>query len=70
MSSINCIIIEDEPLAVKVIKDYIKDVPFLELKGAFKDAIDAAAFLRENSVDLIFLDIHLPKLKGLDFLKH
>ena len=69
MSNINCIIVEDEPLAAKVLTDYIREVPFLELKGTFKDAIIATGFLRENKVDLIFLDIHLPKLKGMAFLK-
>jgi len=69
MSKINCIVIEDEPLATKVLIDYIQQVPFLQLQGTFKDAILATAFLRENTTDLIFLDIHLPKLKGLAFLK-
>lgn len=69
MSKISCIIIEDEPLAAKVLADYISEVPFLELKGHFKDAILATEYLRENSADLIFLDIHLPKLKGMAFLK-
>jgi DNA-binding LytR/AlgR family response regulator len=69
MSKISCIIIEDEPLAAKVLTDYISEVPFLELKGHFKDAILATEYLRENSTDLIFLDIHLPKLKGMAFLK-
>lgn len=69
MSKIKCIIVEDEPLAVKVLVDYVSQVPFLELKGTFKDAILATEFLHENSVDLIFLDIHLPKLKGMAFLK-
>ncbi len=69
MSKIKCIIVEDEPLAAKVLSDYILQVPFLELKGTFKDAILATEFLREQSVDLIFLDIHLPKLKGMAFLK-
>lgn len=69
MSKITCIIIEDEPLAVKILTDYIIQVPFLELQGAFKDAILASEYLRENSVNLIFLDIHLPKLKGIAFLK-
>jgi len=69
MSKINCIIIEDEPLAVRVLSDYISQVPFLELKATFKDAILATDFLREDSTDLIFLDIHLPKLKGMAFLK-
>lgn len=69
MSRIKCIIIEDEPLAVKILLDYIKQTPFLELQGTFKDAILATDFLRTNNTDLIFLDIHLPKLKGMAFLK-
>ncbi|MDP9040478.1 MAG: response regulator, partial [Bacteroidota bacterium] len=69
MSKLKCIIIEDEPLAVKVLADYISQLPFLELKGKFKDAILASDYLRNNHTDLIFLDIHLPKLKGMDFLK-
>lgn len=69
MSSISCIIVEDEPLAAKVLTDYVTQVPFLQLKGTFKDAILATEFLHANTVDLIFLDIHLPKLKGMAFLK-
>lgn len=69
MSKIKCIIVEDEPLAVKVLADYISQVPFLELQGTFKDAILATAYLRDNHPDLIFLDIHLPRLKGMAFLK-
>src|SRR5712691_1847744 len=69
MSKIKCIIIEDEPLAVKVLTDYISQVPFLELQGAFKDALLATGYLRHTATNLIFLDIHLPKLKGMSFLK-
>jgi DNA-binding LytR/AlgR family response regulator len=69
MSNITCIIVEDEPLAAKILTEYVTQVPFLELKGTFKDAILATEYLRDNAVDLIFLDIHLPKLKGLAFLK-
>jgi two-component system, LytTR family, response regulator len=69
MSKIKCIIIEDEPLAVKTLADYISQVPFLQLQAKFKDAILASQYLHDNSVDLIFLDIHLPKLKGMAFLK-
>ena len=69
MSNLSCIIVEDEPLAAKVLADYIAQVPFLELKGTFKDAILAADFFRTNTIDLMFLDIHLPKLKGMEFLK-
>lgn len=69
MSRIKCIIIEDEPLAVKVLSDYVAQVPFLQLEGTFKDAILATEWLRTNEVQLMFLDIHLPKLKGMTFLK-
>ena len=69
MSKIRCIIIEDEPLAVRVIADYISQVPFLDLQATFKDALLATEYLRDHATDLIFLDIHLPKLKGMAFLK-
>src|SRR5215203_4999417 len=69
MSRIKCIVVEDEPLATKILSDYIAQVPFLELQGTFKDAILASDWLRNNTTDLIFLDIHLPKLKGMAFLK-
>jgi len=69
MSKIKCIIIEDEPLATEILEDYIKQVPFLDYREAFKDAISATEYLRHHEVDLIFLDIHLPKLKGMAFLK-
>ena len=69
MSKLNCIIIEDEPLAVKVLADYISQIPFLELAATFKDAILATDYLRQNNTELIFLDIHLPRLKGMAFLK-
>src|SRR5580704_12068317 len=69
MSKLNCIIIEDEPLAVKVLADYISQIPFLELAATFKDAILATDYLRQNNTDLIILDIHLPRLKGMAFLR-
>jgi len=69
MPDIRCIIVEDEPLAAKVLADYISQVPFLKLQGKFKDAILATEFLHQHETDLIFLDIHLPKLKGIAFLK-
>ncbi len=69
MSRISCIIVEDEPLAVKVLSDYISQVPFLELRGTFKNAILATEYLQDNDVDLMFLDIHLPKLRGMSFLR-
>ncbi len=69
MSKITCIIVEDEPLATKILTDYISEIPFLQLLESFKDAIAATDYLRTHQPDLIFLDIHLPKLKGMAFLK-
>jgi len=69
MQNYSCIIVEDEPLAAEVLEDYIKQVPFLQLKGICSDAIYAMDMLQKEKIDLIFLDIHLPKLKGFDFVK-
>jgi len=69
MSKLKCIIVENEPLAAKVLSDYILQIPFLELQGTFRDAILATDYLQDNTADLIFLDIHLPKLKGMAFLR-
>ena len=69
MQQYQCIIVEDEPLAAEVLQDYIRQVPFLVLKGICGDAIFAMEMLQKEKIDLIFLDIHLPKLKGLDFIK-
>lgn len=69
MKKINCLIVEDEPLAAEVLEDYITQVPFLERKATCIDAICAMEVLQRQAIDLIFLDIHLPKLKGLDFIK-
>lgn len=65
----NCIIIEDQPPAQRILKKYIEDIGTLTLKATFSDAIQAMEFLRAEPVDLIFLDIHLPKISGIDFLK-
>lgn len=69
MSKIKCIIVEDEPLAIKILEGYISQVPFLELQASFEDAIDAMEHLKNSRVDLIFLDIHLPKVKGMAFIR-
>src|SRR5215813_6542779 len=65
----NCIIVEDEPLAAEVLVDYVNQVPFLQLKKVCSDAIYAMEELQTHKIDLIFLDIHLPKLKGIEFLE-
>lgn len=69
MKKIKCIITEDEPLAVNVLKNYIQRVPYLELMAVFKEAFSTEKYLQKEKIDLIFLDIHLPQLKGLDFLR-
>jgi len=66
---INCIIIEDEPLAAEILQDYVKQIPYLKLIGTCSDAIYALEVMQRNSIDLLLLDIHLPGLKGLDLLK-
>ncbi len=64
-----CIIIEDQPPAQRILKKYIHDMEGLHLKATFSDALQALDYLKQESVDLIFLDIHLPKISGIDFLK-
>lgn len=66
---IRCLIVEDEPLAADILQDYISQLPFLELKATCTDAIYALDVLKKEKIDLTFLDIHLPGLKGLEFLK-
>lgn len=66
---ISCIVIEDQMPARKILQKYIGDVEILKPEGMFSNALDALDFLREKPVDLLFLDIHLPKLSGIDFLK-
>lgn len=64
-----CIIIEDQPPAQRILQKYIEDIGVLKLKGIFSDALSAIDFLQKEQIDLIFLDIHLPKISGIDFLK-
>lgn len=69
MNPLNCLIVEDEPLAAEILEDYILQMPFLRLVGRCGDALYAAEAMRETVVDVLFLDLHLPGLKGLDFLR-
>lgn len=69
MPKISCIIVEDEPLAVKLLSKYISDIYYLELVGTFKTSLLAYEYLQNNKVNLMFLDIHLPGLKGLNLLR-
>jgi DNA-binding LytR/AlgR family response regulator len=69
MQQYRSIIIEDEPLAAEVLSDYISQISFLTLTSICKDAFCALKLLKEEDIDVIFLDIHLPRLKGLDFIR-
>ena len=64
-----CIIVEDQPPAQRILKKYIGDIGSLSLVGTFSDPLQAMEFLKTESVDLMFLDIHLPKISGIEFLK-
>lgn len=68
-NSLRCIIVEDEPLASEILSEYIAQTPFLQLTHICNDAIQALDAVRAHPVDVIFLDINLPKLSGLEFLK-
>lgn len=63
------LIIDDEPLAHNVIRKYAEDIKSIEIKGFCKDALEAIEILEKQSIDLIFLDINMPKLSGIEFLK-
>jgi DNA-binding LytR/AlgR family response regulator len=67
---LKCIIIDDEPIARRVLKEFIEDIDFLELIGQAENPLKAMSLLSENTVDLIFLDINMPKINGIDFLKN
>jgi DNA-binding LytR/AlgR family response regulator len=69
MKTINCIIIEDEKAAQEILLSFLARVEWLRLKGVFEDGITALEFLQQNEVDLVFLDIQIPGLTGIDFLK-
>lgn len=69
MQVLNCLIVEDEALASGVIREYLSRIPGLQLKGIAEDAFQANELLRNEKIDLIFLDINLPGMNGIDFLK-
>ena len=69
MNRCKCIIVEDEPLAQNILKKYIADHPSLELVATCTDALEAQLILNKQSIHLIFLDINLPKLSGINFIK-
>jgi DNA-binding LytR/AlgR family response regulator len=66
---LRCAIVDDEPLAIELLTDYVTRLPNLELVGSCTNAIDAFGLVQRNGVDLLFLDIQMPRLTGIDFLK-
>src|ERR1044072_9353739 len=67
--AINCIIIDDEPLARKGLKEYVQDTSFLVLAGEFEHPLKAMQILMDENIQLIFLDIQMPKITGIEFIK-
>lgn len=68
-TKVKCLIVDDEPLAIEVLKSHISKISILEVAGTACDAFDAFSFLNRNEVDLMFLDIHMPEMKGTDLIK-
>ena len=66
---LKCVAIDDEPLALELIRAYISKFPELKLLQTFEDAISGAEFLRQNAVDLLFIDIHMPDISGIDLVR-
>lgn len=66
MNTISCLIVDDEPNAVKLLEDHIQKVPFLQLKQKCFDAFEAISFLQQEQVDIIFLDINMPEMSGME----
>ena len=65
----NCVIIDDEPAAIEVLKFHLSSIPFVTLQKSFRNPLDALDYLQKHEVDLLFLDINMPKLSGISFPK-
>lgn len=69
MNKLKCIIVDDEPLAISLLEHYVEKIPFLELVFSTENPIHALEYLQKNDSDLIFLDIQMPELTGINFMK-
>ena len=67
---IKCIIIDDEPLAIKIVSNYLKEFQHFNLVGTFSNPLNAIGTIEENNIDVIFLDINMSKMNGLEFIKN
>ena len=67
--SLRCMIVDDEQAALNILSNYISKTPFLELIGAFTNPIAALDVINKESIDIVFLDIHMPEISGLDWIK-
>lgn len=67
--TLKCIIIDDEPLAIDLLKSYVQKTPFLELAGTFDNALSAINTINDNQINVLFLDINMPQINGLEFSK-
>src|ERR1700752_3663950 len=66
---LKCIIVDDEPIARKILQEFIEEVDFLELSGQAENPVKAVQLLNAHEIDVVFLDINMPKINGIDFLK-
>lgn len=66
---LNCLIIDDEPIARKGLREYVDEVDFLTCIASCENALKATGYMNENQIDLMFLDIHMPRVNGIEFLK-
>jgi len=69
MGILNCIIVDDEPLQLELLSDYIKKVPFLSLAGVFSNPLEALTIVQQLNIDLVFSDIQMPELSGIHFIQ-
>jgi len=67
--NLKCVIIDDEPLAIDLLKSYVLKTPFLELAGTFDNALSAINTIKDNQIDILFLDINMPQINGIEFSK-
>lgn len=69
MEKLSCIVIDDEPIGREVIETFVKDISFLNLSASFGDPVEALSYLQENPVDLVFSDIQMPKINGMELVR-